>query len=216
MLRAESLIFDLDGTLWDTLEACVLGWNRVAPELGVASVQAEDLARCMGKTVEEIQEMLFPDESHERGKVLMQKCFEAEQAMILERGGQLYPGVAELLPQLKQSYRLFLVSNCDEPYLDLFRQTTSLAPLFDELECHGATGLSKGENIRALMQRNQIEHAVYIGDTPSDQAGAALAEIPLIYASYGFGTVDDYAARIDSFSELQQVVQPMTLSRDAV
>jgi len=210
-LKTQALIFDLDGTLWDTVAACTIGWNRALKQLQLPYSEAsqEDLKQCMGKTAGEIRELLLPEFSEVEGTQALAECFQEELAAIREFGGQLYPGVSETLSQLTLDYPLYLVSNCDPPYLDAFRQTMPISRLFRDMECHGATGLSKGENICLVMDRNQLKSAVYIGDTIGDQKGAEFAAIPFIYADYGFGQATAYKAKIQNFSELLNWVHPL-------
>lgn len=209
-LQTQALIFDLDGTLWDTAQACAVGWNRALKQLQLPYPEASpaDLGRCMGKTAAEIREMFFPDLPLEESVRILAECFQEELAAIRELGGNLYPGVAETLPKLARLYPLYLVSNCDPPYLDAFRQTTTLSRFFFDMECHGATGLSKGENICLIMERNQLDSAVYIGDTHGDHEGAEMAAIPFIHARYGFGEAPACEHRIAHFAELLELLEP--------
>ena len=71
----------------------------------------------------------------------------------------------------------------------------------------GRTGLDKGNNIKILMKRNNIKTAVYIGDTDGDEKAARFANIPFIYAEYGFGTADTPDARIRSIREITECIK---------
>ena len=73
-----------------------------------------------------------------------------------------------------------------------------------DMECCGNTGKPKWENIRLLMERNQISSvdAAYVGDTAGDSNSAAKAGIPFIFASYGYGAVDKKDLSIDHFADL--------------
>ena len=55
------------------------------------------------------------------------------------------------------------------------------------------------------MERNNIKSAVYVGDTMGDKEAAKDANIPFIYAAYGFGDVDNYDYRIDSITDLENI-----------
>lgn len=69
-------------------------------------------------------------------------------------------------------------------------------------ECFGNTGMNKGENIKLLLERNNLDDAVYVGDTQGDYEAAVFAGIPFIFAGYGFGSVENYHTAINDIKEL--------------
>ena len=77
--------------------------------------------------------------------------------------------------------------------------------LFDDFEYIGRTGKTKGENIREIIRRNQLDRAAYVGNTQKNLDSADIAGIPFIFAAYGFGKVDRETALINSFAELPEV-----------
>ena len=103
---------------------------------------------------------------------------------------------------LSQNYAVCIVSNCQKGYIELFLKKTGLENAITDFECFGNTGLSKGENIRLLMERAQITDAVYVGDTKGDADACTFAGIPFIFAEYGFGSPTHYAHKITRFPEL--------------
>jgi phosphoglycolate phosphatase len=185
----DSIIFDLDGTLWDTTHACAKAWSFAFRELGLPDqrILPSDIASCMGQTSEEIRLRLFPRVPRSQGQNIMKECFRHEVSFIREEGAQIYPGVPEGLESLSHHYPLYIVSNCDKPYLETFLEITTLGRFFKDSECHGGTGLRKGENILDVMQRNGLRSPIYIGDTVSDQTSADFAGIPFAFVEYGFG-----------------------------
>lgn len=52
------------------------------------------------------------------------------------------------------------------------------------------------------MARNKLKKPIYVGDTDGDAQSAKVAEIPFVYARYGFGMVEEYDYVIDRFEEL--------------
>ncbi|MFP3471895.1 hypothetical protein R0J90_17765, partial [Micrococcus sp. SIMBA_144] len=66
----------------------------------------------------------------------------------------------------------------------------------------GRTGLSKGENIQLIIERNNLTSPIYVGDTEGDRKAARYARIPFIYAQYGFGQVTEYDDVIEAFPAL--------------
>ena len=140
---------------------------------------------------------------------LTDRCLNAESPYLYERGARLYPKVRETLLQLKKRYYIGLVSNCTEDYALAFFHAHGLGGIFDDHETAGRTGLGKGENIALLLSRNQIEKAVYVGDTAKDQAAAQAAHIPFLYAIWGFGDLIGVQPCAERFSELISAVSPV-------
>ncbi|MBQ8563125.1 MAG: HAD family hydrolase, partial [Firmicutes bacterium] len=125
---------------------------------------------------------------------------------IREHGGRLYDGVKDMLENLKQEYFLAIVSNSQDGYVQAFLDYTGLWIYFGDMEMAGRTGKCKGENIRLVMERNHLEQAVYVGDTDGDQKAAALAEVPFVYAEYGFGQAENPEYSITEVWKLPELI----------
>lgn len=204
----ESIIFDLDGTLWDSRQTIAEAWTTAVQEEGYEErvFSKEDIGSLMGLQIPVIAERLFPMESIERRKEIMDACAREDQQIIREQGGVLFPKLEETLIELKKTHRLFIVSNCEDGYIEAFYEAHGLAKYFEDFENPGRTGLSKGENIQLIMKRNKITSAVYVGDTQGDLDAARHAGIPFVYAAYGFGKPEEYDYKIDSFEEMLKLI----------
>jgi len=101
--------------------------------------------------------------------------------------------------------KLLIVSNCQSGYIEAFFEYHGLGSYFEDFECAGTTGKSKGENIIDIIERNKIKLAYYVGDTQIDYEATRKAVIPFIYASYGFGDVLHYEYKINSITDLKQM-----------
>lgn len=201
----ENIIFDVDGTLWDSTEVVAQAWNKAIAEVGgtKAVVNAAILKREFGKTMKVIADNLFPDADEATKALLMKKCCVYEHEALEENEETLlYPAVVETIKELAQRYRLFIVSNCQTGYIELFMKKAGVEAYIEDWECFGDTGKVKGENIRLLMERNKLAGAVYVGDTQGDYEATQLARIPFIFAQYGFGSVENPAQAIECFEEL--------------
>ena len=198
-----AVIFDLDGTLWDSCDTVALAWNGYCVGHGIDRVfTADECRRCCGKTLQQIAEIIFPELEKARREEILLGCCLAENPPLSERGGVLYPDLIQVLEELKKTYFLAVVSNCQEGYIEAFFTGNRTGYLFDDDENAGRTGLSKAENIRLVIERNGVDRAVYVGDTDSDRSAAEAAGVPFIHASYGFGQVERADAVIRNFSEL--------------
>jgi len=203
----DSLIFDLDGTLWNATVSICKVWNSVIkeyPELK-KEITVSDLEGVMGKALDEIGEIFFPDTPFNVRSEIMEKCCERQCPLLEKEGGKLYEGVNETLNNLCKKYGLFIVSNCEKGYIPAFMKANNFEKYFKDYEHPGRTGLSKGENIKIIIERNNLKAPVYVGDTQGDFESAKFAGIPFVFASYGFGEVFGADYTIRKFSDLNNL-----------
>jgi phosphoglycolate phosphatase len=207
-MNIDSIIFDLDGTLWDSTDAVLKAWNETLKDRKEIRqpVTREMLQSIMGLQVKEIGVKLFPYMNEEQQKEIMELCLEKEKELLLIEGGVLYPNLELLLETLSKKYSLFIVSNCECGYIETFLQHHKLGKYFKDIECAGNTGLVKGKNIKEIMDRNNIKQAVYVGDTQGDCDAAKLANIPFVFASYGFGKVTSYDFIIKEIGDILEIL----------
>ena len=204
-MKYESLIFDIDGTLWDSRALVAEGYNiqLCAEGLPHLCVNAEQLKALFGKVMTEIADVILETIPVEERYALMERCMETENRYLYENECKIgYPAVKETIAELAKKYRLFIVSNSQCGYPELCIEKLGLTPYIQGHMCFGDTGTSKGKTIRTLMERHKIENCAYIGDTQGDYEATVEAGIPFIWATYGFGTPEGYAAKVDTFAQL--------------
>lgn len=201
----ESLIFDIDGTLWDSRALVAEGYNIQLRREGLShlSINAEALRPLFGKVMTDIADVLFSTIPVPERYALMDRCMKTENQYLLENECAVgYPGVRETLGALARTHRLFIASNSQQGYPELCISKLGLDGLIRGHICFGDTGKSKGESIKILMERHHITSACYIGDTQGDADAAKAAGIPFLWAAYGFGSVDHFDGKIDDIRAL--------------
>ena len=205
------VIFDLDGTLWDSADSVAESWNMVLRNAGVdITVTADDIRRNMGKTMNDIADDLYASLPEEERYALARRCEVFENEYIAEKGGNLFEGVLETLEQLLSAgVKMSIVSNCQEGYIPAFLKSMYMDKYFVDYEEWGRSGLLKADNIRLVMKRNGADKAVYVGDIQKDADASAKAGVPCIWAAYGFGHIDKPAGVLKEFSELPQVLRSL-------
>ena len=203
------LLFDLDGTLWDSAAPVAEAWNEIFQREcpGLKPLTVEDIHGVMGMTMKEISLALYPDIRMDRRDEIFDLCCKYEVEYLYRHCGTLYPDFRAVMESLKAAgYDLAVVSNCQRGYVDAFLTSSGAGDLFLDYEEWERTGLTKAENIRLVMERNGYSKGIYIGDTKKDREAALLAGIPFIHAAYGFGTVDSADGVIHSLSDLPAVL----------
>jgi phosphoglycolate phosphatase len=204
MRPIDSIVFDLDGTLWDTCAACVVAWNRVLARHGIdfRPITEEDIRGVMGKSHEQCIRDVFVGVPEAHIRTLIAETQVEDNRAAAELGGVLYPHVADGVRRLAARYPLFIVSNCQRGYIETFHQWSGLGACFRDFECWGNTGLTKAANLRLLIERNRLRHPCFVGDTVGDQAAARECGVPFLYVDYGFGQCPSADRRFTSFAEL--------------
>ena len=207
----KAIIFDMDGTLWDSADNVAISWNIAMEKFGYKRepfVKA-DMQSVMGKTMDKIAEILFDKAEGEERDALLELACKEENDYLREHGGVLYPDIRKTMEELKKDYRLFIVSNCQAGYIEAFLDYYQFHDLVEDIECYGNNDKPKAENIQLICQRNQInpEDAVYVGDIQGDYDSSMAAGVKFIHAAYGFGSINAEVEKIMTFSQLPEVVK---------
>lgn len=196
----DSIIFDVDGTLWDSTEVVAIGYNRALETYTDLPVRVDGarLMKLFGKPMDQIFAELLPELSAEQQHYISEKCviLEEEELEKADPKPLLYPGIEEMFQKLSEKLPLFIVSNCQCGYIEQFLRKNHFESYITDHLCFGQTGTSKGQTILRLMKENHLKAPVYVGDTLGDANACKEAGIPFILAEYGFGEVADPDASI--------------------
>ena len=203
MRKPDSLIFDMDGTLWDNVDTYVISWNIALQKTGHnKQLKRDDILGLMGKEAEVMLKTLLPDESKAQHNALFEKITAAYQSLVPTMNPSIYTGVNEGLEKLSAKYKLFMLSNCEKDGLVNFMNHTKTRHLFTDYMEHGMNLKPKSYNLKLLIDKHNLNNPFYVGDTDSDSKSSQLAGVPFVYLTYGFGTTDNYYLKFDSFPDL--------------
>ena len=204
----DSIIFDVDGTLWDSTEIVADAWTKAVRRLSAPqmTITAPQLRGLFGRLLPDIAASLFPRETKARQMELIDLCCAEEHRVLLETPQPpIYPELETTLQTLSEKYRLFIVSNCQAGYIEVFLKCTGFSRYFQGHLCPGDTGNPKGENILEIIRRFDLKSPVYVGDTAGDFQASKEAGIPFVHASYGYGQTDRPDYTISQFSDLSGI-----------
>ena len=193
-MKYESLIFDIDGTLWDSRALVAEGYNTQLrrENLHHRQITAQTLLPLFGKTMSAIADGLFPDLEPQERYALMDRCIEAEDAYLHQHPCDTiaYPGIYETIEALSKKHRLFIVSNGQKGYPQLAAEKLGISQFITGYLSFGDTGTSKDLTIKRLMAEHDVHDAVYIGDTQGDLDASRGAGFDFIFCVYGLGTAE--------------------------
>lgn len=217
--KPEAVIFDMDGTLFETDKLLVPVHHRVFETLREEGLYehetppVERLLSCLGMLLEDIWRQVMPDSTEaarKRADVLLLQ-YEREG---LERGeGELYPFVEETLRELhSRGIKLFVASNGLEEYVKGVAEFKGIAPLFDGLYSAGEyETLTKVDLVARLLKDHNIQSAWMVGDRSSDVEagkGNGLQTIGCAYATYGRASeIEGADVLINDFRELLPLLE---------
>ena len=188
----ETVIFDLDGTLLDTLGDLAASVNYALRAHDMPTHSIDDVRRFVGNGVRLLMERAIPDGA---ANPQLEKTFATFRQHYLEHSldtTRPYDGIMDMLQTLRaRGYRTAVVSN------KFYAATQELCKHFFADSIEVAIGEHEAEGIRkkpapdtvneALRQLGvSREHAVYVGDSDVDVATAAASGMPCISVLWGF------------------------------
>jgi phosphoglycolate phosphatase len=205
LYRPDSLIFDMDGTLWDGVETYAQGFNDFFKAHKIERKLAKnDIAGYMGWEEDNFLEATIPELPFDERKKAYQQIINYQYSRITTDGGILYDGVKEGLEMLSHKYKLFIVSNCPAFTIDYFMKWAKIERYISDTMAHGKNYKHKHENIRLLMDKHNLKTPFYVGDTDSDSRQSALVPLPFVFVDYGFGKTQNFDLCFHSFRDLSK------------
>jgi len=205
-----SIFFDLDGTLWDAVDNLVDSWNESMKNNNLHyRFNKESMLSFMGLTPLETVKIAFNDVDEKLGMLYFSICLKDEIEYLKKYPGKLYENEEEVLKRLLKKYPLYIVSNCGSGYIENYFYSLNMKKYFKGKLCVGDTGKNKWENILILKNKEGFDDVIYVGDTLKDKKEAEKACAKFIHANYGFGRILDDKYYVNSFNELESIIEKL-------
>jgi len=177
-----AILFDLDGTLLDTLGDLHAAVNHVLAEFGYPQRTIEEVCRFVGNGAARLIRLAVPEGENWQPALAAFQTYYAAHCDILTKP---YDGILEALTVLKQKFPLAVVSNKPD------RAVKELAKIyFPALYARGESAdcprKPAPDMVFKAMEALGAEHCVYIGDSDVDILTAKNANVPCISVTWGF------------------------------
>ena len=203
MQKPDSLIFDMDGTLWDAVDTYTESWNLIFKKLNIdRTIAREQLVERIGWDGNKVMQAVLPEFDEEKRKEIYNDVNGIRRQLLPINGGILYEGVLDGLKLLSSKYQLFILSNCGKDIIRLFINWADIDDYITDEIAYGVNNMPKHHNMKLLRDTHQLKTPVYIGDTSGDSEESRKAGIPFVFVSYGFGKTDYYDLKFDDFKSL--------------
>lgn len=209
-MNATTILFDLDGTLLDTLDDLTDAVNRTLVRYGLPCRTRAEVRNFVGNGAKRLMELAANGARPEAFDAILND-YKADYAANCRVRTAPYPGVVELLETLaSRGYRIGIVSNKPDDAVKALQR--EFFPGSVEIAVGETVGMQRKpapDTLLAAMRQLGADAAktVYIGDSEVDIETARSAGVPCICVSWGFRDRDVLLAHgaeciVDSYAQL--------------
>lgn len=185
------ILFDLDGTLLNTLDDLYTSTNHVLKELGYPQRTREEVRRFVGNGARRLMEQAIPEGADVDGAL---EAFLTYYNAVCNDGTTCpYPGISEALKKLGEKYPLAVVSNKPDPAVKAL-----CAQYFPGVAALGVTEQIPRKPAPEMVYKTfevlGVDTCVYVGDSDVDVLTAKNAKVPCLSVLWGFRDKEEIEA----------------------
>jgi phosphoglycolate phosphatase len=196
-MRYRAIVFDLDGTLLDTLDDLAVAANRVLAAMGQPEHPVTAYRYFVGDGLQTLMERILPENLRTRTVLeAAMVSFQKEYAENWHERSTPYPGIADLLNQLTaEGWSMSILSNKPHDFTRLCVQRLLPDWVFEPL-LGQRPGVPKKPDPAAALEIAAFhdcspENILYVGDTAVDMQTARAAGMDAVGVLWGFRTRDE-------------------------
>lgn len=209
----KTALFDLDGTLIDSLEDIALGVNLTRQDFGLAMRPTAEIISCIGDGVGVLLQRAIPELAATHMPQLRERQKINYMAHLLDHT-VLYPEIKETLTALREGgWHLGIVTNKSAPFVSPILEGLGVLALFDAIIGGGDCETLKPDPLSLYQAAERMGVVLdaadwMIGDHHADMEAAKNAKIKGCFCRWGFGKLGDssFSVAIDRPAELLRVL----------
>ena len=215
-LAGGALIFDLDGTLVDTVEDLAASMNHALTAAGHDPVPAAQVRHLVGHGA---RRMLMRGFEVSAGRAAAEVELDAAMLHFLDFycaniavHSRPFDHVVEMIEGfIARGARAAICTNKREALARHLIETLGLTPIFDAIVGADTASAAKPDPapVRLCLEKTAAKRAVFLGDSDTDIRAAAAAGLPCFIADFGYGpvTLGDQAALFSSYREAAPLIE---------
>ena len=186
------LIFDMDGTLADTVQATLPAFAEISPRYDLPPVSGEAIREAVGYANPEFYYRLYPGHDQAEIHAFGQEVERAEESHVKRLGGaMLFPGVREMLDRLvDMGVDLHIASTGDPAHVDAVLRSAGILHLFRSVHCGES---AKERMVGEILGTTDRSEWAMVGDRKKDADAARANGIPVIGAGFGYAERAEWA-----------------------
>lgn len=190
-MRDAVLIFDLDGTLFQTETVTVPAVQGVFRDAGLEIPGSALILDFIGSPMSELAKWVQSVSGDRDADALMRQIDTREMALV-ESIGQLFPRVRLVLESLRRDYTaLALCTNGGPEYVNQVIDSQEIRQFFDVVRCRTNDEDNKPAMVAEIIENLDLAEGVLTGDRREDVEAARRNSLRAIGAGYGYGTRDE-------------------------
>ncbi len=201
----KTIIFDIDGTIFDTKAGIIACINDVLKHYGKEPIPENDTDKYIGPAIKD--SLMKFNEFSEIAATEATREYREKYVAKYVSDSTPYDGLISLLKEIKdKGHKLCIATMKTRGQVEKLLDSFKISGLFDIVEtAKDEGGYTKADMLNSINNRVADSEFLFVGDTNGDYKAALKADMPFIYAGYGYGEIPDYEGmKINGLQDLER------------
>lgn len=183
----KTLIFDFDGTLVDSMQIYVAGFNKIGSEFGLPKIDESNIKELKQNSIKTIMKR-YKIGPLKLAKLLKTVNQEVKPGIV---DAKFFPEIKEILKKLKKNYQLGILTSNHLENVEAFLKKQNFESIFDFLYC-SENLFGKDKVLKALIKKYKFDQKeiLYFGDEIRDIEACQKVGVKIASVAWGFNDAE--------------------------